>query len=147
MTSISPVYRILLKGIALTYMLLFSIAFACSGYYLKEIVFLKPVPLIGLLKYLLLCVLFVILLFNTVKALTLSPQYLSKFYRSTMNFKWLFMIALIISVAAKLGLFDTALHQQVAVDYLQIGILLVLGIFCFWSDSILKDHSDPDAGT
>ncbi|MET1057043.1 MAG: hypothetical protein ABWY16_17160 [Pedobacter sp.] len=138
MTLISSTDRILLRAIAITYILLFIMGLACSGYFLKEILALKPIPLIGLLKYLLLCVLFVILLVNCFKALSLKPQHLARFYQSTTNFRWLFMISLLISAAAKLSLFDTALHKQVAVSYLHIGILMVLGIFCFWSDGLLK---------
>ena len=134
---ISATSRALLRAIALLYLLLFITAFACSGYFLKGIVELKPIPLIGLLKYLLLCVLFLILAFNSIKAITLLPQHTDRFYRSTTNFKWLFLIALIISVLTKLGLFNTALHKQVAVTGLQTGILLILGIFCFWSDIFL----------
>jgi hypothetical protein len=145
MNAISATYHILIRGIAFVYLLLFMLAFVCSGYFLLDIVQLKPIPLIGLLKYLLLSVLFLILSRNAIKAFTLLPQHIGRFYRSTTNFKWLFLIAVIISVLAKLGLFDTALHRQVAVTNLQIGILLSLGIFCFRSDALLaKVQSVPD---
>jgi hypothetical protein len=133
----STTNRLLIRGIVCVYVLLFILAFVCSGYLLCGIIALKPIPLIGLLKYLLLIVLFMILGLNSIKAITLLPGHIDRFYHSTTNFKWLFLIALIISLSATLGLFDTALHQQVAVTNLQTGVLLVLGIFCFWSDALL----------
>jgi|GEM_PF-3580902 len=145
MTAISTTNRILLRGIAMVYFLLFLIASACSGYFLKSVTNLTPIPLIGLLKYLLLCVLFMILTYHSIKSFSLLPHHITALYRSTTNFRWLFLIALIIAVAAKLGLFDTALQKQSAVTNLQIIILLISGIFCFWSDRILNDHHEPDA--
>ncbi|SEB13008.1 hypothetical protein [Pedobacter hartonius] len=133
----SSTYRVLLRGITMIYLLLFITAFACSGYLLKDLFQLKPVPLTGLLKYLLLCVLFLILAVNAIKALTLKPEHIGKFYRSTTNFKWLFTIAFIICLMAKLGFFHTALQKQAMVTDLQTGILFVLGIFCSWSDTVL----------
>lgn len=137
MTSISPAYRILIRGIAIIYFILFVTALISSGYLLKGILGLKPVPMIGLLKYLLLCVLFIILGLNTLKVFSLSPQSITRFYRSTTNFKWLFSIAFGISVLAKMGIFNSALHQQAEVTDIQIAVLLLLGIFCFRSDRLL----------
>lgn len=138
MTLISPTYRTLLRGIALVYLVILVTALISSGYLLSETLSLKPIPLIGLLKYLLLCVLFLILGFNTIKVFALYPRSVTRFYHSTTNFKWLFTIAVVISVLAKLGIFDTALHKQRAVGDMQMMILFLLGIFCFWSDGILK---------
>ena len=143
MTLISPTNRILLRGIAVVYLLLFCIAFTCSAYYLKDVIALQPIPLIGLLKYLLLCVLFIILGFNALKAISLSPKHMVKLYRGTTNFKWLFMIATGISLLAKLGFFDTAVLKHAEVTNLQIGILLLMGIFCFWTDALLSKITEP----
>jgi len=144
MNSISTTYRILLRGIIMIYLLLFITALGCSGYLLKDIIQLKPIPLTGLLKYLLLCVLFLILAANAVKAFRLKPSHTGKFYRSTTNFKWLFTIAFVICLMAKLGLFHTALQKQALVTDLQTGILFVLAAFCFWSDALLGKVNTTD---
>jgi hypothetical protein len=133
-----PNLLFMLRGIITIYLLLFVTALTCSGYYLKGIILMRPIPMIGLLKYLLLCVLFVILAVNAVKAMTLKPRHIHRFSESTKNFKWLFTIAIVISLAAKTGFFHTALQKHAAVTDVQTGILLILAIFCFRSDAVLN---------
>lgn len=101
---------------------------------------MKPIPMIGLLKYLLLTILFLILTGISIRAFPLKPANLHRLTQSTKNFKWLFAIAIIISIAAKLGLFDIASNKPVQVTFIQISILVALAVFCFWSDSVLKNE-------
>lgn len=96
--------------------------------------------MIGLLKYSLLCILFLILLVHAARALSLKSRYLSLFAGSTKNFKWLFTIAIIICLMAKMGLFDLAKDHPIEISYIQLGVLTVVGIFCFWSDKLLKQN-------
>jgi hypothetical protein len=144
----NPYLSYKLRGIAVVYLLLFISGLAGAAYFLREILELKPIPMIGLLKYLLLCVLFIVLAINSIKAIGLKPQQISRLYKSTTNFKWLFTIAVLISLTAKLGFFNTPLQKQ-AVTYLQIGLLLVTAAFCFWSDVLLSKQDIPadDPGT
>lgn len=130
--------RFLLKAIVILYLLLFLTGLMSSGYLLLSLINLKPIILIGLLKYLLLCILFTILIANTVKTISLKPKSLYHLAQSTKNFKWLFCIALLISVAAKSGLFNTAVEKPIVVTWIQIGVLTGLSIFCFWSDVLLQ---------
>ncbi|HEY0175527.1 MAG TPA: hypothetical protein VGC08_04055 [Pedobacter sp.] len=140
MNQTSP---IVLRGISLLYLLLFIAALVSSGYLLRQVVQLTPIPLIGLLKYSLLCVLFLILARDALKAFTLKPEYTRQLGKSTRNFKWLFTIAILIAIAARLGFFNTATGKPVQVTFLQIGALAVLTLFCFWSDFILKEEETP----
>ena len=140
MNHISP---IILRGIIILYLLLFIAALVSSGYLLKGVISLHPIPMIGLLKYSLLCVLFLILSWDTIKAMTLKPASVHQLGRSTKNFKWLFTIAVIISTGARLGLFNATAGKTIEVSLTQIGILAVLALFCFWSDIVLKEEELP----
>lgn len=138
--------RFLLRVIAAVYLLLFTGAFLSSGYLLLGVIAIKPILLIGLLKYLLLCILFVILGINALKALSLQNKAVWKLAESTKNFKWLFTIAIVIVLFAKLGLFNGAKTQVVQVTWLQVLILFTLGLFCFWSDHLLQQQEPPTEG-
>lgn len=138
MNPTATVHRLLLRLIAIIYLLIFLTALFTSAYFLKGIIALKPIPMIGLLKYLLLLVLFLILSKNACMALTLNAKHLHHLAVSTRNFKWLFAIAILISLLAWLGVFNTTLNKPVKVTTLQMVILIALAIFCFWSDSLLK---------
>ena len=122
----------------MAYLVLFAGGLIFSGYFLSCTVALNPIPLTGLLKYLLLCVLFFILLINAMGALTLKPQRLDRLAASARNFKWLFAIAVLLCVAAWLGLFNGDHTQPIVVTPLQVAILIILALFCFWSDSVLN---------
>jgi len=133
-------HRLLLRSIAVFYGLLFLSGLISSAYFLADIVRLKPIPMIGLLKYSLLCILFLILLLHAIRALSLKIRYLNLLAGSTKNFKWLFTIAVIICLMAKVGLFDLAKDHPIAISYIQLGILTAIGAFCFWSDKLLKEE-------
>lgn len=108
-----------------------------------------PIPMVGLLKYLLLCVLFVVLLINAVKALGLQFRHLQRLAESTVNMKWLFSLATVIAAAAKAGWFDQTANQKIEVTYLQLSLLILLTAFCFWSDRIWQEmllNPDDEAG-
>ena len=94
--------------------------------------------MLGLLKYILLCILFLVLLMNALRAITLHPAYLTRLSSSTGNFKWLFTLAVVLCIAAKAGLFDLSKAHPVEISYIQIGVLTVIAIFCYWSDGMLK---------
>jgi len=133
--------KIVLNGIFIGYLLLFFGALAFSADFLSKTVQQHPIPLIELLKYLLLCVLFLILIKNTLKAFTLKPAALSRLAASTVNFKWLFTLAVLLAVAAKLGLFSIAGQKAAEVNLLQIGILTLIAVFCFWGDKVLRKET------
>jgi len=80
---------------------------------------------------------------NTLKAFTLKPEALSRLAASTVNFKWLFTVAVILSIAAKLGLFSIAGQKTAEVNFLQIGILTAIAVFCFWADKVLRKATLP----
>lgn len=120
--------RFFLRVITAVYLLLFTGAFLSSGYLLLGVIAIKPILLIGLLKYLLLCILFVILGINALKALSLQNKAVWKLAESTKNFKWLF---------------NGAKTQVVQVTWLQVLILFTLGLFCFWSDHLLQQQEPP----
>lgn len=94
--------------------------------------------MLGLLKYILLCILFLVLLINAIRAITLHPAHLSRLSSSTGNFKWLFTLAVVLCIAAKAGLFDLSRAHPVEISYIQIGVLTVIAVFCYWSDGLLK---------
>jgi len=143
MSQPSNAHPILLRSIVILYFLLFFSALLCSGYLLSKVLHDHPILLIGLLKYILLCILFLVLLVNTAKAFTLKSEALTRLTRSTANFKWLFLIALMITVAARLGLFSITGHRPIEANFLQIGLLTAIAIFCFWSDHILSKEAVP----
>ncbi len=138
--SSSPIHRLLLRGIAIFYTLLFLSGLISSAYLLRGIVQLKPIPLGGLLKYILLCFLFLILLLNAVRALTLKTWHLSRLAGITKNFKWLFTLSVMICIAAKAGLFSLNRDHPVEVTYIQIVILTIIAAFCYWSDNLLREE-------
>lgn len=140
MKHVSPV---ILRGIIILYLLLFLTALISSGYLLRGVINLRPIPMIGLLKYSLLCVLFLILSWDTIKAMTLKPANIHQLGRSTKNFKWLFTIAIIICVGARIGLFNSAAGKTIEITLTQIGILAALALFCFWSDLVLREEEIP----
>lgn len=145
MNPILPIHKITLRAITIVYLLIFIGGLSSSGYLLVDTVSLKPIPLIGLLKYSLLCVLFLVLLINAVKALTLHPEHVSRLSVSTRNFKWLSSIAAVLCITAWLGLFNLTSKSEIVITPLQIGVLVVLTIFCFWSDGLLQAvHTDAD---
>ena len=130
--------RLLLRGIVIFYLLLFISGLVSSAYFFSGIIQLEPIPMLGFLKYILLCVLFLVLLITALKALTLKPVHLSRLTRSTGNFKWLFMLAVVLCLAAKAGLFNLPAAHPVEISYIQIGVLTVIAVFCYWSDNMLK---------
>ncbi|AMQ00269.1 hypothetical protein AY601_3403 [Pedobacter cryoconitis] len=134
----SPLHRLWLRGIVIFYSLLFVCGLISSGYFLGGIVELKPIPMLGLLKYILLCILFLVLLINALRAITLNPSHLARLSSSTGNFKWLFTLAVVLCIAGKAGLFDLSRAHPVEISYIQIGVLTVIAIFCYWSDGLLK---------
>lgn len=134
----SSLYRLSLRGIVICYSLLFICGLVSSGYFLGGIVEMKPIPMLGLLKYILLCILFLVLLINALRAITLNSAHLSRLSSSTGNFKWLFTLAVVLCIAAKAGLFDLSRAHPVEISYIQIGILTVIAVFCYWSDHLLK---------
>jgi len=105
--------------------------------------------MIGLLKYTLLCVLFLVLAANAIKAITLKPQRLSSLMESTKNLKWLFTIALLLGLIIKLGLLNIPLKQTPTISYGQLSVLLLLAAFSFWSNAYLQkeefniDNNEP----
>jgi len=142
----SPAARnpILLHCIITIYLLMFVLALGTSCYLLEKVVRLKPVVLIDLLKYTLLCAIFLVLLVNGLKALTLKSTHLLSFENSVKNFKWLFIIMLIIALAAKHGLFSenkagpaNIKPQLIEISYLHIMLLAAAAIYCTWSHDLL----------
>lgn len=125
--------RIQLSCIIIIYLLLFLAALGASGYLLRDIMVVKPVILIDLLKYMLLCVLFLVLFVNGIKALTLQDEHILKLASSVKNFKWLFVIALILSLTVKFGLIKGAGDSRIDISYLQIGLLITASVFSSWS--------------
>ena len=142
MNKVRPIHKYTLVFITLVYLLLFAGGLFSSGYLLDDTLSLKPIPLIGLLKYSLLCVLFLILLLNALKALPLRTEQLNRLSVSTRNFKWLFSIAAILCITAWFGLFNLTSKSEIVITPLQIAVLVVLAVFCFWSDHVLQSHID-----
>lgn len=137
-------HRLLLRLISCGYLLLFLTALFCSVYFLQGILLLKPIPIIGLSKYILLCILFTILSLNAARSLTLRKIHLKRFAVSTGNFKWLFAIGLVLALLAETGIFNLAGSMQVKVSYEQIGVLALLSVFCFWSDGLLRKETGEE---
>ncbi len=141
--SPAPRNPILLRCIITIYLLMFVLALGTSCYMLEKVVRLKPVVLIDLLKYTLLCAIFLVLLVNGLKALTLKDTDLLRFENSVKNFKWLFVIVLVIALAAKYGLFSEnkagsgKVSQLIEISYLHIALLAIAAIFCAWSHDLL----------
>ncbi|WP_158796831.1 hypothetical protein [Pedobacter sp. L105] len=131
-------HRITLRVIVILYLLLFLSAIVTSGYLLGKTIQEQPIILITFLKYLLLCILFLVLIVNTLRAFMLTPLAVTRLATSTANFKWLFVIAVVIAIAARTGIFNMTKQQPAPVSNLQIGILILMTLFCFWSDYILK---------
>ncbi|MGY0040451.1 hypothetical protein [Pedobacter sp. NJ-S-72] len=138
--SSSYIHRLTLRGIVTFYLLLFlsGLVLVSSVYFFSGIIKLEPIPMLGFLKYILLSILFLVLLITALKALTLKSKHLSRLTSSTGNFKWLFTLAVVLCIAAKAGLFNLNSAHPVEISYLQIGILTVIAMFCYWSDNLLK---------
>jgi len=134
----STIRRFVLRGIAIVYLLLFLLACTSSAYFLKDVLEQKPIPMIGLLKYTLLCVLFLILTANAFKAITLKPERLYSLMESTKNLKWLFTIAILLALIIKLGILDIPVKQTPVISYVQLCTLLLLAVFSFWSNAYLQ---------
>ncbi|MBB5636222.1 magnesium-transporting ATPase (P-type) [Pedobacter cryoconitis] len=134
----SAIHRLLLRAIVIFYMLLFLSGLVSSGYFFSEVIKLVPIPMLGFLKYILLSILFLVLLVTALRALTLKPMHLSRLTSATGNFKWLFTLAVMICIAAKAGLFDLSRNHPVEISYIQIVVLTVIAVFCYWSDQMLK---------
>ena len=143
--QLSPVPRnpILLRCIITIYLLMFVSALGTSCYLLEKVVRLKPVVLIDTLKYTLLCAIFLVLLVNGLKALTLKDIHLKRLENGIKNFKWLFVIVLVIALAAKYGLFTENKGGSgrqpglIEISYLHIVLLAAAAIYCAWSHALL----------
>ncbi|KIO76680.1 hypothetical protein TH53_13460 [Pedobacter lusitanus] len=135
--SPATIHRLLLRGIVIFYSLLFLSGLVSSAYFFSGIIQLKPIPMVSFLKYILLCILFLVLLITALRALTLKHLHLSRLTSSTRNFKWLFTLAVMICIAAKAGLFDLNKGHPVEISYIQIAVLTVIALFCFRSDQLL----------
>jgi hypothetical protein len=144
MNQVQPLNRFIIIAITLVYLALFVCGLTASGYLLAATVALKPIPLIGLLKYSLLCVLFLVLLVNAIKALTLKPAHIYRLSVSTKNFKWLFAIAALLCAAAWMGLFNLNRQTEIAISAVQIIALVLLSAFCFWSNSVLRAKTEEE---
>ena len=142
----STIRRFILRGIAIVYLLLFLLACTSSAYFLKGVLELKPIPMIGILKYTLLCVLFLVLTANAIKAITLKPHRLYSLMESTKNMKWLFTIAILLALTIKLGILAIPAKQTPVITYEQLCTLLLLAAFSFWSNAYLQqEDSKPDS--
>jgi hypothetical protein len=144
MNQVQPLNRFIIVAITLVYLALFVCSLTASGYLLAATMALKPIPLIGLLKYSLLCVLFLVLLVNAINALTLKPEHIYRLSVSTKNFKWLFAIAALLCAAAWMGLFNGTRQTEIAISPVQITGLVLLSAFCFWSDSVLQARTEAE---
>lgn len=132
----------LIRFIALVYVLMFLAGLSCAVYLLSHTLSLQPIPMIKLLQYLLLCVLFFILIVNTTRAFSLKPADILRFSNSVNNFKWLFLLTALLSIAAFFGMFNTTGQAPVAISQWQIAIVLILCGFCFWSNEQLDKLVD-----
>jgi hypothetical protein len=139
MNQTSLISRITLRLITIIYLLLFLSAVAASGYLLAGVIHTKPIVLIGLFKYILLCVLFLVLSFIGIKSMRLTAKHLQRLENSTKNFKWLFTIVLMLSLAVRAGLIKTGNDTPIEVTSSQIGLLALAALFCFWSDMVLRN--------
>lgn len=138
MPSSPTLPKTLLRLIAILYLFLFVGGLACSGYFLSQTLAMQPILMIRLLQYALLCILFIILSVNSVRALTLRLQDLTRLANSTRNFKWLFVMVTLLCAAAWLGIFNRAGEKKIEINAVQMSVLLSLVLFCFWSDHLLN---------
>lgn len=138
----TTMHRMIVKSIAVIYLLLYISAISCSLYLLKDTLSSQPILLIELLKYTLLCVLFLILIILAIRALTLKPQHINRLAVSARNFKWLFTVVVLICIAAQFGVFSVKNSNPVVITPPQIISLLMLTFYCFWSDAFLKSVTE-----
>lgn len=103
---------------------------------------LKPIPMMRMLQYILLSILFSILLINTLRAFTLRAEDVLRLKTSTNNFKWLFLIAAVLATAGWFGLFNSAGKESAHISLLQIALLITICGFCFWSNDYLDKKKD-----
>lgn len=130
--------RITLRFIIIIYILLFLLAIAASGYFLVTVIRIKPIELINLLKYILLCFLFLILLVHSLRAMSLRPARVQRLADSTKNFKWLFTLTLVLVLLFRSGLIKTNNDEFIHVNNLQTSLIIITAFFCFWSDMALR---------
>ncbi|MDO7744175.1 MAG: hypothetical protein MUP99_10385, partial [Pedobacter sp.] len=116
------------------YLLLFLTAFMISGYLLMEVLHAQPILLIELLKYTLLFFLFIILMLNSIKAMSLRQFSFERFISSIENFKWLFTIVLLICFLVRFGFIKGADQKIIDITNLQIIAVTLGAVFCFWSN-------------
>ena len=140
----APLHKNSVRFIAVVYLLLFLAGLTASLFMLTHTIALKPILLIRLLQYILLCVVFLVLLINAAKALTLRPKHIKALLVSTQNFKWLFSIASVLCIAAWLGLFNLTQHSKIVITPVQLGILAMLAIFCFWAHKVLTAQTEAE---
>ena len=133
MNKLSRSNKIILRSIIVIYLLLFLTTFIISGYLLMEVLQAQPILLIELLKYTLLFFLFIILMINSIKAISLKQINFERFISSTENFKWLFTIVLFICVLVRLGVIKGAEQKIIDITNLQIIAVTMGVVFCFWS--------------
>jgi hypothetical protein len=138
--------RITVRFIIAIYILLFLLAIVASGYFLAGVIQAKPVELINLLKYILLCSLFLILLVHSVRAMSLRPARVQRLADSTKNFKWLFTITFVLLLLFRSGLIKTSNDQLINVNNLQTGLVIITAFFCFWSDTALRKRENIKPG-
>jgi len=137
MNKLTRSNKIILRSIIVIYLLLFLSAFIISGYLLIKVLQAKPILLTGLLKYTLLFFLFIILMLNSIKAISLKQFSFERFISSTENFKWLFTIVLLICLLVRLGVIKGADQKIIDISNLQIIAVMLGAVFCFWSSSQL----------
>lgn len=123
----------LLRLIILVYLLLYLLALAYSAGLFYQVTRLSPVPALPFFKYILLIVLFAVLLVIALQAFGLEENRLRRFAGSTANAAWLFVVAALLALAGRAGLFNLRPGQQVQVSLTAIGLLVLLACFCFWS--------------
>jgi hypothetical protein len=131
----------LLRFIASVYLLIFTCGFVFSLHLLSHTIALKPIPVMRMLQYILLSILFFILLLNTIRAFSIRAADLLRLQTSTTNFRWLFLIAAILGIAAWLGLFNSIGKKPIEINLLQIAILMILSGFGFWSNNYLDKEN------
>jgi hypothetical protein len=132
----------LLRFIAAVYFLLFICGLVFSLYFLSQTLALIPIPMMRMLQYILLSILFSILLVNTLRAFSLKAEDVLRLKTSTNNFKWLFLIAAVLATAGWFGLFNSAGKEPAHISVLQIALLITLCGFCFWSNDYLDKERD-----
>jgi len=133
MNKLTRSNKIILRSIIVIYLLLFLTAFIISVYLLIKVLQAKPILLIELLKYTLLFFLFILLMLNSIKAMSLRQFSFERFISSIKNFKWLFTIVLLICFMVRLGLIKGADQKTIDITNLQIIAVTLGAVFCFWS--------------